>query len=196
MKIMVGLPTLGKLDIGLVSKLILWEKKHQPSFFMCENIIPHSTARNFIAKTFLDSDCDILVFIDADIIPPNDLLDIVKGHFNNGHKIVAGYAPVVKDFRNKQEFVMNFGNFEGFCPAEPESDVLYEVKNVGFGCIAIHRSVFENMNKPYFDFYFRDPDCTTVKGEDIYFCDKAREIGFKIMLEPKLKCNHKKEILL
>jgi GT2 family glycosyltransferase len=178
-------------------KLLTWKGRFDPTFFMTENTIPHSAARNFIASEFLKSDCEVLVSIDSDILPPDDLIERVIKGMSKGHKIVAGYALVFKGNNpNNNSLVMNFANFDGLIPDKPEQDALYEVANVGTGCIAVHRDVFEKMSKPYFEFYFMDPDCTRVKGEDIYFCEKARENGFKIMLDPSLKCRHVKSLII
>ncbi len=48
--------------------------------------------------------------------------------------------------------------------------------------------VFEKLEWPYWKNIFKPG--TITKGEDIYFCDKARESGCDIWCEPKVKCAH------
>ena len=195
-KFFIGVPTRGKIDVRLAQILLYWQSKYKPTVFFTDKVIPHSAARNTIVKTFIDQkDYEWVVFVDDDVVPPSNALDIIEE--DKAYDIVAGYAPIIREFKpGEQSIIMNFANFDGQVPPEPEEDYIYEVKNVGFGFIAIKKEVFDKIKKPYFDFFFKDEDGTTVRGEDIYFCDKVREAGFKIMLDPRLKCKHNKEILI
>jgi len=64
---------------------------------------------------------------------------------------------------------------------------LLKVDFCGVPIIMIHRSVFEKMPRPWFE--TRDEgggQCT----HDIYFCNKAREIGLPIHVDTHIDCGH------
>lgn len=61
-----------------------------------------------------------------------------------------------------------------------QSDEPFKVEAAGFGCMLVHRRVFESMKRPFFDF----------KGEDFGFCEVARSFGHTIFAVPSLKCGH------
>jgi hypothetical protein len=76
-----------------------------------------------------------------------------------------------------------------------------EILWCGLGCTLINRNVFNNLDKPYFrsDIELRLNDWKWVKsppdkygGQDIYFCTKAREKGFKIVQVEGIECKHLK----
>jgi len=47
---------------------------------LCVRRIFHDAARNAHVEDFLATDCDILFFLDSDVVPPPDLFDIVIEH--------------------------------------------------------------------------------------------------------------------
>ena len=58
-----------------------------------------------------------------------------------------------------------------------------EVDGIGFGCVLTKTDVFRHINYPYFE--YRDE-----RGEDIFFCQKAQEVGYKIHLDTDVICEH------
>jgi len=62
-------------------------------------------------------------------------------------------------------------------------NTLIEVDAVGFGATLMRRDVFEKVSEPWFTI---DWKC----GEDIAFCVKAKEFGYKIMLDGQYKLGH------
>lgn len=55
-----------------------------------------------------------------------------------------------------------------------------EVDALGFGCTLIKADVFRSIEKPWFAMPF---DGTKLVGEDVFFCKKARDAGFKIFVD-------------
>jgi len=135
-------------------------------------------AREQAAKYLLESGCDSLLFIDSDMVVPMDLVprlieadkDIVSGL---AFKRVPGYEPCIfkKCDREGTEFYLDY----------PKG--LIEVQGVGMACTLIKRKVFETVPKPWF---FPEPNI----GEDLAFCIRAKEQGFKIYCDTNLICGH------
>lgn len=73
-----------------------------------------------------------------------------------------------------------------------------EVVTCGFGFLCIKSGVFEKMPKPWFDNYIYEDNgrLVTSIGEDVSWCIKARECGFKIWLYPNVRVIHNKTMSL
>jgi len=68
----------------------------------------------------------------------------------------------------------------------------FEIRNGGFGMVAIRASVFSKVPRPWFDFVeHEDADGRFhLSGEDMGFCDKVRAQGFRVLCEPRVRPFH------
>jgi len=66
----------------------------------------------------------------------------------------------------------------------PPGNDVFQADAVGFGLTLIKRQVFEQLSKPWFQFYLGD------KGEDLYFCEKAKDAGFEIWVDGTSEYGH------
>jgi hypothetical protein len=62
---------------------------------------------------------------------------------------------------------------------------LQSVFAVGAGCMLVKRQVYEQMPRPHYSVTWND-DYSNMVGEDIFFCEKAREHGYEIWVEKTL----------
>lgn len=60
---------------------------------------------------------------------------------------------------------------------------------VGAGFLLINLEVFKKLKRPYF-FWELNEDGDTIKGEDHWFCAKAREAGYEIFVDVSVKIGH------
>lgn len=77
----------------------------------------------------------------------------------------------------------------------------YEVFSVGFGFTLIKKGVFEKMadsENPWFYRFITEQDGRPLGlfGEDVAFGHNARTCGFKVHLDPTVRCGHYKRQLL
>jgi len=138
--------------------------------------------RNLIANWA--KDYDYLFSVDSDIVLPNDTLekllradkDIVSGLYvqRNDDNVLEIFTNT-KDRRIKYE--------------EIKDKELYEVEGVGFGCVLIKSDVIRNISYPHF-LYKHALDHNNTYSEDVYFCDKARELNYKIFVDTTILCDH------
>ena len=98
-----------------------------------------------------------------------------------------------------------------FSPLDEKQDVramislteTQEVAGVGFGFVCVKQGVFESMPRPWFDTKFvKFQDEQTGKevfipyGDDYSWCMSAREVGYKIFIDPLTKLTHHKKVAI
>jgi len=146
-------------------------------------------SRNFLVKEALKDGCDYIMFIDADMILPQNAidelidmkLDIVSGlYFQKGKP----YLPVARLKKNEEDIDHKF--LEEF-----EFGKVLPISGAGMGCCLIKSEVFEKMEYPWFKFEWRERNGKIEQlAEDLYFCDKAKEAGYDSYLNTGIICEH------
>lgn len=160
-------------------------------------------ARNVLAEAFLTTSTDWLFWMDADMVLPKETItELFKVVDEKGAKIVTGIyyqrrgnnLPVLW---SRNEPTLN-GHVTGlttdaakankyagaFMFPHKDKKTPFKVHAAGFGCVLVHRSVFENIEKPWFKFI--DKTCS----EDFYFFVNAQEKGFEVWAQPSIKLGH------
>lgn len=143
-------------------------------------------------------DYDYLMWIDSDIVfQPTDFekllrrdLDIVGGVYlmdnNTNYAVVKNWD--VKYFQTNGMFeFMERSDIAG------QTDPI-EVCYTGFGFLLIKRGVFEKLEYPWFEPHVTDfgNGVKDFASEDVSFCIKARDAGFKIHIDPTVQLGHEK----
>jgi hypothetical protein len=121
-----------------------------------------------------------LLWIDADHSFPPDTAHRLIRHKRPwvGINATTRNSPIRATAINAKRQIVNTG---------PNSKGLEKVFRVGFGIALIEARVFQEMAKPWFLIEYVEADGTHVfRGEDIYFCEKARAAGFAPMVDHDL----------
>jgi len=146
-------------------------------------------------------DYDYLMWIDSDMIfRPEQMVQLI----NRNVDIVSGLYlmedgksfAAVKDWDT--EFFKTNGYFKFLNPEDiKDTKDPIEVTYAGFGFMLIKRGVFESMSYPWFE-----PRKHEIGGmvdysmEDVSFCLRAQEKGFKVFTDPTVIVGHEKKIVL
>lgn len=117
---------------------------------------------------------DGILFIDTDHIFPRETL--VKLISSNKDIIGCNYMG-----KPPQSYGTTEG-LDGKRISEARTGV-EEVSRIGTGLLYVKMNVFEKMKTPYFDMAHTEEGWI---GEDFYFCDKAKELGYKIYCDHDL----------
>ena len=141
------------------------------------------TMRNGAATTTVNMDCDYLLFLDDDVVPPPDSLSRLiacNADMAAGDVIIRGYPFNHMCFKwNKDKSAM------AALTHYPKNSTVLDVDAVGFSLCLIKRQLIEKVPPPYF-----------ITGlnhtEDVYFCLKAREAvpDCTIVVDTQLTCGH------
>jgi len=163
-----------------------------------------AASRNVLAAQAQEAGVDYTIWFDADQSFPEDVILKLLKHQK---PIVSGmyfaktlpYFPIVFNCIDKDK-----NEFRHFRPIMdyPDNGDLYYADMIGMGCVAIQTKVFDKIKQPFFKYQLHPPD-TFVKdwrfrvhhkiedvSEDVWFCKQVRDAGFKIIVDPSVKCGH------
>lgn len=141
---------------------------------------------SIIHKVLEDGSFTHILFLDTDhYFPPST----VKKLISHNKKIVSGlsfrrcfpYDPVIFKY---DQFEMVYNNIEDW-----NVNKLIEVDAVGGACLLVDVEVFERMGtEKWFEFHVNEHGGMT--SEDIYFCKKAKGVGYKIYCDTSCENKH------
>lgn len=147
------------------------------------------TSRNDLARYAMKEGFDYVLWMDSDMVFPEDFhermlqtmidnnLDILSGIY---YKRQPPYSPVLF---NKMKVTGHGWEF-GWVEDVPEE--LFEIEACGFGCVLMKTEVLMSVQlKHQYLFHPKQNG-----GEDVSFCWRARDCGYRIMCDPKIVCGH------
>jgi len=133
---------------------------------------------------------DYLFSVDSDIVLPSDSL---RKMIEADKDIVTGlYIQRIPDTHTLEVYMVNSAGGLSNIPSEllfQHNDVV-EVAGCGFGCCLVKSEVFRKMEYPHF-YYQSALDHKNTVSEDVYFCKKARDLGFRVWADTTIICDHK-----
>lgn len=217
--IFVAIPTMGWTTSAIAGTLPQFEKasyhpdsKYRFSYEVIDGARPADFARNHLVKKFLATDATRLFFIDSDVIPASNLLELLRVNAD----IVAGLIPIwqgqpVLTSYNWDRRANKYVNVRG------EENTVKFVDALATASMTIRREVFESagmmLPKRYDDFdgtpktlddsdpppYFREvrkPNGELAMTEDLDFCYRAKARGFSVAAHNGVISGHVKQLNL
>lgn len=160
-------------------------------------------ARNGLVESFLATNTEWIFWMDSDMtFPKETLVELFKVAEEKNTKMVTGIYyqrknqnfPVlwsrgdatesngVSGLENKRSKVNKYVG--SFAFPHPDKKEPFKVHAAGFGCVLVHRSIFEVLDRPWFKFI------PGVCSEDFYFFVNAQEAGFELWATPTLDLGH------
>lgn len=160
-------------------------------------------ARNILADTFLKSPTEWIFWMDSDMVfDPDTLVKLFKVAEDKQAKMVTGIYYQRKgmnwpclwsrgeDLENGEKTGLGSpksktNKYVGtFRIVHKDAKEPFKVHAAGFGCVLVHRSVFEVLPRPWFTFL------KGVCSEDFYFFVNAHDMGFDLWAEPSITLGH------
>ena len=196
--IVICIPNMGEIRTELVQRLLIWthQDKYEIKVFMPSGILPLDNARSVCLNYFMEVskyEDDRLWFIDADIVPPVNALDVLMTHDrdvvgllcfmmkpNDSGMMVP--LPIALKYNEDRKYNI-FWDGRG----------LTEIDAFGGGCVMTKRKVFERIGGRCYEFHYY-PDGTLKLVGDYDFCQKVQAAGFKIHVDFNNVCSHFKTI--
>lgn len=194
MKILIAVPCMDMIAAPFAQSLVSIRKVGQTQVgFIIGSLI--YDARNQFAKQAITAGFDAVMWLDSDMIFDPDVLERMVKHLEEGKDIVAGlyfrrrppYTPVLFKKLQLDENGKSWEDFDDY----PKNSV-FEVEGVGFGCCITRTTVLMDVMLNMGDAF------TPVGGygEDLSFCWRAREQGYKIWCDSSIKCGHLGQVIV
>jgi GT2 family glycosyltransferase len=134
--------------------------------------------RQQLAMEALETDCTHILWLDSDMTFPTHTIQALLSHDTD--IVACNYSTRVPPYNPVAFMDVNNLEYRAY-----DGTGLHEIAAVGMGCMLVKRNVFETMEAPYFSVIWND-DYTNLIGEDFYFCTKAKDAGFSVMLDKDL----------
>lgn len=187
-KILIGIPTARNIEPDTFKSIYDLEvpEGYETTFqyFYGYNI---DQVRNLIADWVVKG-YDYLFSVDSDIAFPPDTLKKLLAHDKD---IVSGLYIQRKPGQHIVEVYEDNGR--GGVANIPYAKLAghreYEIAGCGFGCVLIKAEVIRAIPYPHFVYHSAIDHRNTI-SEDVDFCRKARERGFKLYADATILCRH------
>ena len=143
--------------------------------------------RNLIAHWIVNG-YDYLFSVDSDISFESDTLEKLLKHDVD---MVSGLYIQRKPGQHILEVYEHNGHGGvSNIPYEKIKDCgLVEIASCGFGCVLVKSQVMQAVGYPYFEYHSAIDHANTV-SEDVDFCRKALDKGFRIWADTSIQCKH------
>lgn len=131
---------------------------------------------------------DYLFSVDPDIVlPKNTLVKMLR----EDKDIISGLCIQQISDTPTHEIYMPTpnGGLDNVSVEEIENDRIVEIGACGFGCVLVKGEVLRQMDYPHFHCRSSINFEHTV-SEDVYFCMKAKEKGFRLWADTTIRCEH------
>lgn len=190
-KVMIAIPCMDQVPTPFMLSMAMIQKPSEHEFVVAAkmgSLIYNS--RNDLATQAILGGFNYVLWLDSDMVFQPDLfvrlkqvmddndLDILSGlYFRRTHP----FTPVLYDHLEVTA--------EGECEwsdLDELPDHLFECGGCGFGGVLIKTSVLATVREKYIDMF------TPVfhMGEDLSFCWRARQCGFKVWVDPGIELGH------
>ncbi len=183
-----------KVGVYIPTRGYVWHKTAAamgtaaPTYVHCNTGVVD--ARQMITEAFLQSDAEVLVMCDDDIVPP-PIWDRIVSHVIQGRAdVCAAVCPIAME---NTVFLPNVFQRDDSLPKGYRLSTdfirlsdLHEVDAVGTGLIAIHRRVLEDKR-------LKNPWKTSFvngMGEDVAFCRRVKAANYQLMVDFDVWCDH------
>lgn len=186
---MIAVPCLDMVHTLFAASLIELRKPEGTEIAMASCSLVYD-ARQDLAKRAINKEFDRILWLDSDMTFKPDLLERLSADMDQGREFVSGLyftrknpvTPCVYDVveprkRKSGEIYPAVKSFEEI----PED--IFEIKGCGFGAVMMTTALYRRCGD--LPFFPREGF-----GEDLSFCRRAREAGYKLYCDPTVKAGH------
>lgn len=190
-KIMIAIPCMDQVPAPFCQSISMIRKVGETAIaFQVGSLIYNS--RNALAAKAVEIGADFVFWLDSDQTFEPDILErMYKTLTENNLEIVSGlyfrrvppYSPVLFDrLEMKDDGTCDWTDWKN----KPIPLKLFEIGGCGFGCVLMKTDVFFDVQGRFSDMF----GPINRVGEDLSFCWRARQCGYKIYCDPDIICGH------
>ena len=188
MKTMIAVPCMDQVPVPFCQSLALLKSVGDCTLAMKAGSLINA-ARNDLATKAIQMEADYVFWLDSDMVfQPDTLERMMKTVRENDIDILTGlyfrrvapYSPVLFDRLDIDGDECHWSEFKEI------PNGLFEVGGCGFGCVLMKTDVFFDVQTKHGNMFAPIGN----NGEDVAFCWRARDCGFKIICDPSVICGH------
>lgn len=144
-------------------------------------------SRNSLALNAIKSNCDYVLWLDSDMVFPSNILEKLIGGTDKGDIITGVYYRRAKPYSPVLLSELEIGEETKWCDyVDYPQNETFEVEGCGFGCVLVPTKVLIDVYAEYGNMFAP----INGVGEDLSFCWRARQLGYKIVCDPSIQCGH------
>lgn len=188
MKTLIAVPCMDQVPAPFCQSLAQLQKVGECALMMKTGALIY-TSRDAMATEAIKNEFDYVMWFDSDMVFPADTLvrlmntlkekdlDILSGLY---FRRIPPYSPVLFDKLEINGEECDWTEFKKI------PDGLFEIGACGFGCVLMKTDVFFDVQSKFGQMFAP----IGRNGEDVAFCWRARQCGYKIWCDPSLVCGH------
>ena len=189
MKILIAVPCMDQVPVQFCQSLAMLQKVGECVLAMEAGSLIY-TSRNNLATKALQINADYVFWMDSDMdFEPDTLIRMVDTLKKNNLDFLTGvyfrrrppFSPVLFDRLDMtKNGVCSWSNFDEI------PNHLFEIGGCGFGCVLMSTEIFLSVQSQHGFMFTPIGNC----GEDVAFCIRARQCGYKLWCDPSIVCGH------
>ena len=193
-KTLIAVPCFDMVHTDFFESFVKLRKPEGTSFTVVKNTLIHD-ARNIIAGNAIQAGFDRVMWVDSDMVLPQDALEILSADMDNGIDFVTGVYYTRRP-PNIKPVLYNVLRWElkedGTLDSEAQNmfdypqNAVFEIAAAGFGCVLtsvdLLKRVGDKFGSPF----------TPLEGmgEDMSFCLRAMQAGARLFCDSRIQCGH------
>lgn len=189
-KILIAVPCMDQVPAPFCSSLAMLQK---PKDYECKltfriGSLIH-TSRNDVARMAIEGEYDFVFWLDSDMVfSPETLIKLLDTLESKGLDFISGlyfrrvppYSPVLFDRLDIKDNICLWSEFK-----EVPEDV-FKIGGCGFGCVLMKTDILFDIQGKFGSMFTPIGN----NGEDVAFCWRARQCGYKLYCDPEVACGH------
>lgn len=189
MKTLVAVPSMDQVPARFAQALAMLQKEGDCAVtFQIGSLVYMS--RDKLAERAIQMGADRILWLDSDMVfDPDVLIRLSKVMKDNDADMVTGvyfrrvqpFTPVLYEKLDLKDGLADYNEYEKL----PEEDV-FEVAGCGFGCVLMNTDVALSVMARYHEMFTP----MNSMGEDLSFCWRARQCGYKILCDQSIPLGH------
>jgi GT2 family glycosyltransferase len=185
-KILIAVPTTGQVEIEYVGSILRLARNTRADIQHTSGSLVHA-ARNSFVKTAIDGNYTHMLFIDSDMVFNADALDVLLQHDKDiiSGSIFSRVPPYQPCFYERLRLGEPGETIRD--PVKVLQDGVQEVEGVGTAFLLVKVPVYQAIIDKFHVYPFQP---INGYGEDLSFCLRARQCGYRIYVDNDLTIGH------
>lgn len=181
-KTLIAIPAMDYVATPFLFSLVTMQRYGASRVSIVSNSLVYQ-ARNMLAAEAIDDGCDWILWLDSDMAFGRGLMTAL---FRDAEEYGADYVSGLY-FKRQIPTVPLIKDMDLNVYLDYPTDAMFEVGGSGFGAVLTSarmvKDVYDRFGPPFTPL----PDGT---GEDFAFCHRARELGYKLWCDSRIKLHH------